>query len=64
MIERGFIPEFPKEVLQELERMQKPAEPQASYRDLRHLLWVSIDNDDSRDLDQLTVGEVDKLYVL
>ena len=63
MIERGFIPEFPKEVLQELERMQKPAEPQASYRDLRHLLWVSIDNDDSRDLDQLTVGEVDKLYV-
>ena len=26
-------------------------------KDLRHLLWASIDNDDSLDLDQLTVTE-------
>ena len=58
MIERGLIPEFPREALAELEGIHGPAtQTEASTRDLRHLLWCSIDNDDSRDLDQLTVAE-------
>jgi len=57
MLERGLLPDFSVEVLAELARIQSPAtldnEP---GRDLRALLWASIDNDDSRDLDQLTVA--------
>jgi VacB/RNase II family 3'-5' exoribonuclease len=58
ILERGLIPEFPPEVLAEVDRIQGPAEADsAGIRDQRELLWSSIDNDDSRDLDQLTVGE-------
>lgn len=62
MIERGFIPEFPPPVLKELSSIQSPA-PQDSARDMRSLLWISIDNDDSRDLDQLTFAEKNKIYI-
>lgn len=31
---------------------------ESSGKDLRYLLWASIDNDDSLDLDQLTVAQV------
>jgi exoribonuclease-2 len=58
MLERGLLPDFSAEALAELGRLQVPAaiagEP---VRDLRNLRWASIDNDDSRDLDQLTVAE-------
>ncbi|MDE3091088.1 MAG: RNB domain-containing ribonuclease, partial [Chloroflexota bacterium] len=58
MLERGLLPDFSADALAELGRIQAPAimngEP---VRDLRELLWASIDNDDSRDLDQLTVAE-------
>jgi len=58
MRERGLAPGFPQEALEELEGIRRPAEPDsASARDLRELPWCSIDNDDSRDLDQLTVAE-------
>lgn len=57
MLERGLLPDFSSEALAELGRIQAPApETGASIRDLRDLLWASIDNDDSRDLDQLTVA--------
>jgi len=64
MIDNGLLPDFPAEALAELGRIQAPAamngEPDGKehrLRDLRDLLWASIDNDDSRDLDQLTVAE-------
>jgi exoribonuclease-2 len=58
MLERGLLPDFSAEALAELGLIQSPAtmnyEP---VRDLRDLLWASIDNNDSRDLDQLTAAE-------
>ncbi len=58
MVERGLLPDFSAEALTELGRIQPPATTDAGQvRDLRSLLWASIDNDDSRDLDQLTVAE-------
>src|SRR5574337_1745747 len=58
MTERGLLPDFSPAVMGEVARIQAAAadgDPEA--RDLRGLLWCSIDNDDSRDLDQLTVSE-------
>ncbi|NMM75317.1 ribonuclease II [Acidovorax sp. SRB_14] len=55
MKERGLEPEFPPGALQQLQALHGPgrdADPQ--IRDLTALPWCSIDNDDSRDLDQLT----------
>ena len=57
MIERGLEPDFPPAVQQEMTAIHEPARLTPDVRDLRHLLWASIDNDDSRDLDQLTVAE-------
>ena len=57
MIERGLEPDFPPLALQELAAISRPAESSGDVRDLRDRLWASIDNDDSRDLDQLTVAE-------
>ncbi len=58
MLERGLFPEFSIEALSELAGIQGPATRDGEQvRDRRELLWASIDNDDSRDLDQLTVAE-------
>jgi exoribonuclease-2 len=55
MRERDLEPDFPPEAQAEAERLA-PADD-ASLTDLRALPWCSIDNDDSRDLDQLTAIE-------
>ncbi len=58
MLERGLDPDFPPGELKELDRIHGPATPvEGATRDLRDLIWCSIDNDDSRDLDQLTFAE-------
>lgn len=68
MLQRGLLPDFSAEALAELDRIQAPASINGGQaRDLRDLLWASIDNDDSRDLDQLTVAEIlpgDKVKIL
>ena len=56
MIERGLAPDFPPAALRQLDSIQSPANSDGAL-DLRERLWCSIDNDDSRDLDQLTVAE-------
>jgi exoribonuclease-2 len=57
MLERGLEPDFPAAAWQELAEIHEPASASAGVRDLRDRLWASIDNDDSHDLDQLTVAE-------
>ncbi|HMK36000.1 MAG TPA: RNB domain-containing ribonuclease [Desulfomonilaceae bacterium] len=68
MLERGLLPDFSQEALSELARIQAPSEMNGeAVCDLRDLLWASIDNDDSLDLDQLTVAVAmpgDKVKIL
>jgi exoribonuclease-2 len=55
MIDRGFEPDFPPEVQRQLDSLDP--RPAAGLRDLTALAWSSIDNDDSRDLDQIEWAE-------
>lgn len=58
MFSRGLEPEFSLAVHQQLGRLKAPArDNDRGVQDLTNLLWCSIDNDDSHDLDQLTVCE-------
>jgi VacB/RNase II family 3'-5' exoribonuclease len=60
MLENGFEPDFPPAVPQQLADL-KTHPPQTAaggdIRDLRQVLWSSIDNDTSRDLDQVEAAE-------
>src|SRR5208282_5562512 len=59
MIERGFQPDFPQGTDVQLATIKAHPEtpPAPSAQDLRNLLWSSIDNDTSKDLDQIEWAE-------
>ena len=59
MVQNGFSPAFSPEVMREVAQLREPSDAQLppGIRDLRALPWSSIDNRESRDLDQVEVAE-------
>jgi exoribonuclease-2 len=60
MLEHGFEPDFASEVMQQLAEIRStPPNINSSpeVRDMRNLLWSAIDNDTSKDIDQIEVAE-------
>ena len=58
MRERGLEPDIPPDALAQADAAKgAPTTTEEPVRDLQSRLWCSIDNDDSRDLDQLSVAE-------
>ena len=59
MLQRGLLPDFSAEVIAQTNSIAHAAAAASDplLKDLRRLLWASIDNDDSLDLDQLSVAE-------
>src|SRR5881392_3648172 len=59
MLAEGFQPDFTPAVDQQVKALESRTAPaiENGVRDLRTLLWSSIDNDTSRDLDQIEVAE-------
>ena len=58
MISRGLVPDFPAALISELRKITSPATHKSTQsKDMRRLLWCSVDNDDSLDLDQLSYAE-------
>ena len=59
MVKNGFEPGFSAEVMSEIRSIDDPSDNPlpTGVRDLRALQWSSIDNRESRDLDQIEVSE-------
>jgi exoribonuclease-2 len=59
MLAEGFQPDFSPQVVQQVQALEARKTPilEDGIRDLRSMLWSSIDNDSSRDLDQAEVAE-------
>lgn len=61
MVERSLVPDFSDAAIAQLAALRNAAAPLGTaaerLKDMRDLLWASIDNDDSLDLDQLSVAE-------
>src|ERR1044071_5435931 len=59
LAERGFLTAFPEDARREAERAGEPRLDGPGLRDMTGKLWSSIDNDESRDLDQIESAEPD-----
>jgi exoribonuclease-2 len=57
MLNRGFLVDLPSDALDQLKSESEPDFRLTKARDLSSFLWSSIDNDDSRDLDQIEYAE-------
>ena len=59
MRDNGFVAVFPQEVLDQVKALKENRQTQTngSIQDFRNLLWSSIDNESSRDLDQIEYAE-------
>ena len=59
MVREGFRPDFPDGTDAQIAAIRAAQDATAATvaRDMRSLLWSSIDNDTSRDLDQIEVGD-------
>ena len=60
MIDRGFLIQVPEEAETQLKLEEEPAFETIKLPDLTSWLWSSIDNDDSRDLDQIEYAKKEK----
>lgn len=60
MLDQGFGIDIPEPAMRELEKITSPAVPSStpSFREMQGKLWVSIDDADTMDLDQLTFAEI------